>query len=147
MSFRKCIRWCHSSAYRSPTVSQWNQSCLRLLVPLRTQVCCDEAPSASEPSSPLTLPSWITPLLSISLLLGFPGGSDGKESACNSGNLGFDPWVGKIPWRREQLPTPGFWPGEFHGLYSPWGHKESHMTEWLSLSIPIFKKGLYQVSM
>ena len=32
---------------------------------------------------------------------------------------GFDPWVGKIPWRRERLPTPVFWPGEFHGLYSP----------------------------
>ena len=28
-----------------------------------------------------------------------------------------DPWVGKIPWRRERLPTPVFWPGEFHGLY------------------------------
>ena len=28
--------------------------------------------------------------------------------------LGFDPWVGKIPWRRERLPTPVFWPGEFH---------------------------------
>ena len=33
-------------------------------------------------------------------------------------------WVGKIPWRRERLPTPAFWPGEFHGLYSPWGCKE-----------------------
>jgi len=32
--------------------------------------------------------------------LGFPGGSDGKESACNAGALG-----GKIPWRREWLPT------------------------------------------
>ena len=41
---------------------------------------------------------------------------------------GFDPWVGKIPWRRERLPTPVFWPGEFHGLYSPGGHKESDMT-------------------
>ena len=32
---------------------------------------------------------------------------------------GFNPWVGKMPWRREKLPTPVFWPGEFHGLYSP----------------------------
>ena len=47
---------------------------------------------------------------------------------------GFSPWVGKIPWRRERLPTPVFWPGEFHRLYSPWGCKESDMTEWLSLS-------------
>ena len=46
----------------------------------------------------------------------------------------FNPWVGKIPWRREQQPTPVFWPGEFHGLYNPWGHKESDMTEELSLS-------------
>ena len=46
--------------------------------------------------------------------MGFPGGSAGKESA------GFDPWVGKIPWRRESLPTPVFWPGESHGLDSPW---------------------------
>ena len=48
----------------------------------------------------------------------------------------WDTWVpscvGKILWRRERLPTPLFWPGEFHGLYSPWGHKV--MTEWFSLS-------------
>ena len=41
----------------------------------------------------------------------------------------------KIPWRRERLPTLVFWPGEFHRLYSPWGHKESNMTERLSLSL------------
>ena len=45
----------------------------------------------------------------------------------------FDPWVGKIPWRREWLPTPVYRLGEFHGLYSPWGRKESHTIEWLSL--------------
>ena len=39
-----------------------------------------------------------------------------------------------MPWRRERLPTPVFWPGEFHGLYSPWGRKESDTTEQLSLS-------------
>ena len=31
----------------------------------------------------------------------------------------FHPWVGKIPWRRKRLPTPVFWPREFHGLYGP----------------------------
>ena len=46
---------------------------------------------------------------------------------------GFNPWVGKIPWRREWLPTPVFWPGEFHGLYSPWGRKELNTSEQLSL--------------
>ena len=48
---------------------------------------------------------------------------------------GFDPWVGKIPWRKERLPTPVFWPGEFHGQrsvvgYSPWV-TESDTTERL----------------
>ena len=47
----------------------------------------------------------------------------------------FDPWAGKIPWRRERLPTPVFWPGEFHGLYRPRGRKESDTTEQLSLCI------------
>ena len=42
---------------------------------------------------------------------------------------GFDFWVGKISWRRERLPTPVFWSEEFYELYSPWGHKESDMTE------------------
>jgi len=51
------------------------------------------------------------------------------------GRPAFDPWVGTIPWRRERLPTPVFWPGEFHGLYSSWGHKESDTTEWLPLSV------------
>ena len=44
-------------------------------------------------------------------------------------------WVGKNSWRREQLPTPVLWPGEFHGLYNPRGSKVSDMTEQLSLSI------------
>ena len=48
---------------------------------------------------------------------------------------GFDTWVGKIPWGRDRLPTPVFWPGEFNGLYSPWGRKESDTTEPLSLSL------------
>ena len=52
-----------------------------------------------------------------------------KKSACNAGDLVFDPWVGKIPWKRERLPTPVFWPGEVHGLYSPWGRRELDMTE------------------
>ena len=43
-------------------------------------------------------------------------------------------WVRKIPWRREWLSTPVFLPGKAHGqrsfaVCSPWGHKESDMTE------------------
>ena len=50
---------------------------------------------------------------------------------------GFDPWAGKIPWRRKRLPTAVYRPGEFHGLYSRRGRKESDMTEQLSLSLSI----------
>ena len=50
-------------------------------------------------------------------------------------------WVWSLgwedPWRRERLPTPVFWPGEFHGLYSPWGHKEWDTTERLALCIAL----------
>ena len=46
-----------------------------------------------------------------------------------------NPWVRKIPWRREQLPIPVFWPGEFHGLY---GVAKSNTTERLSLHIYIY---------
>ena len=34
------------------------------------------------------------------------------------GRPGFNPWVGKVPWRRARLPIPVFWPGEFYGLQS-----------------------------
>ena len=44
----------------------------------------------------------------------FPGGSDVKESAYNAGDLGSALEWGKIPWRREWLPTLVFLPGEFH---------------------------------
>ena len=58
----------------------------------------------------------------------------GKESACQcerNKRHGFNPWVGKIPWRRKWQPTPVFLPGESHGQrslagYRPWGRKESH---------------------
>ena len=47
--------------------------------------------------------------------LGFPGGSDGKESTCTTGDPGLIPGSGKFPWRRKWQPPPVFLPGE-----SPW---------------------------
>ena len=52
---------------------------------------------------------------------------------------GFHPWVGKIPWRRQRLPTPVFWPGEFHGLYSPKGRKESMFLMASRMVTPFWK--------
>ena len=65
---------------------------------------------------------------------GLPMWLSGKESICQCTGLRFDPWVGKIPWRRKWQHITLFLPGEFHGQkslagYSPWGHTESDMTE------------------
>ena len=65
-------------------------------------------------------------------------GSDGKSVCLQCGRPGFNPWDGKISWRRKRQLTPVFLPGEPHGRrslvgYSPWGLKESDMTERPSL--------------
>ena len=56
-----------------------------------------------------------------------------KNPSAVQETAGFDPWVGKIPWRRERLPIPVFCPGEFHGQrrltgYSPWGQRKAVKT-------------------
>ena len=60
---------------------------------------------------------------------------DSMKKQCPAGRIllqcgkpGFNPWVGKIPWKREGLPTPVFWPGEFHGLV----HGITKTWIWLS---------------
>ena len=72
--------------------------------------------------------------MNTNILKGFPDSSVDKKICLQCERPRFDPWVGKIPWRRERLPTPVFWPGEFHGLYSPWGCNKLDTTECLSLS-------------
>ena len=54
----------------------------------------------------------------------------------------FDPWVGKIPWRKESsFPTPVFWPEEFHGLYSS---KRSQRVghDWATLTLNVVLKNV-----
>ena len=86
---------------------------------------------------------WSCPIRDINVFnvpltsLDFPG-SDGKSICLQCGRPRFDPWVGKIPWRRKWHPTPVFLPGESHRRRSlvgcsPRGHKESDTTS-LSLS-------------
>ena len=63
-------------------------------------------------------------------------GDQGFLDYVQCGRPEFDPWVGKIPWRRAWQPTSVFLPGEFPmerslGGYSPWGLKESDTTEQL----------------
>ena len=87
--------------------------------------------------------AWLQEVLwrchAISLLLDFalpmpPWWLIGKESFCQCRRHGFNPWVGKISWRKEWQPTPVLLPGKSHGQrslvgYRPWGHKELDMTE------------------
>ena len=76
------------------------------------------------------------------MFLGFPCGSADKEFACNAGDLG--PSLGwEDPLEKRKATYSIVWPGEFHGLYSPWGHKESDTTERFSfhftlLPFPLF---------
>ena len=69
--------------------------------------------------------------------LDFPGGTSSKEPACQwrrHKRQGFNPWVGKILWRRAWQSTPVFLPGKSHGQrslasYNPWGRKD-HVCDW-----------------
>ena len=68
---------------------------------------------------------------------GFPGSSDGKESACHAGDLGSSPGLGKSPGVVHGNPLQYSCLGNPHGQrclagYSPWDCKESDMTEQLS---------------
>ena len=83
-----------------------------------------------------------------------PGGASGKEPACQckkSKRHVFHPWAEKIPWRMKWQPTPVSLPGESHGQrsysqteasYSPWGPKESDMTEQLTKQQQTLSEGL-----
>ena len=69
--------------------------------------------------------------------LGFPGGLVVKNQPTNAGDTED---AGSIPRSEDPLeedmqPTPIFWPGEFHGLYSPWGRKQLDTTERLALTL------------
>ena len=62
----------------------------------------------------------------------FPGGASGKEPACQCRRhkrCGFNPWVGKIHWRRKWQPTPVFLPGESHGQRSLTGYRVHEVTK------------------
>ena len=79
----------------------------------------------------------------IYIYIDFPGGSDRKVSCLQCRRPGFDPWVGKILWRRKWQPTPVLLPGKSHGQrsmvgYSPQGRKESDTTERLHFHFHIY---------
>ena len=72
--------------------------------------------------------------------LGFLCSSAGKEAACNAGDLGPIPELGKIPWGRKWQPTPVLLPGEIHGQRScsPWNCKQSYTTVRLTFFLSCY---------
>ena len=81
-------------------------------------------------------------------MLGFPGGSDGKESACNVGNLDFIPGLEGSPGGEHANPLQYSCLGNPHGQRSlvgcsPWGRKESDMTEQLSTQLILLKYPIF----
>ena len=82
------------------------------------------------------LPTWVNYMISMSIS-GLPRWLSGKESVCQCRwprRHRFNPWAGKIPWRRKWQPSIVFLLGKSHGQRSlvgcsPWGCKESDMTE------------------
>ena len=87
------------------------------------------------------------------ILLGLPWWCSGKESTCQFRRYrrcSFDPWFGKIPWRRKWQPTPVFLVGKSHGQrslagYSPWGCKESDLTSQLKNNKMILLKLIFYI--
>ena len=88
-------------------------------------------------TSSLNGPSQCMHFISDSILIFYHYWLSSKESTCQCRRCRFDPWLGKIPWRRKWQPTPAFLPEKSHGQrslvgYSPRGCKELGMTEQLS---------------
>ena len=92
----------------------------------------DSSVGRNLPAVPETLVQFLgqEDLLEKGSILGLPLWLSWSTSHLQCGRPGFDPRFGKIPWGRERLPTPVFWPGEFHGLYSPWGRKETRLSNF-----------------
>ena len=79
-------------------------------------------------------PHFLSGRSSFNLCLGLPLCSAGKESACNVGDPGSIPGLGRSPGEGKGYPLQYSGPREFCGLYSPWGCKELDMTERLTFT-------------
>ena len=91
-------------------------------------------PRAKELGISLHLPSVIGWVLLV--VVGFSGGTSGKEPACQCRThkeTGYNPWAGKIPWRRKWQPTPVFLPGESMDRGACWAtvHGVTKSWRWL----------------
>ena len=145
----------HAARVHSADTEQWSDLCLpqgakakgtRSGVRGQTMLSCVTGWQLSRAlKSGLVGRVYLQPLISYWLMAysmrykqGFPDGS--VCLPCR--RPGLDPWVRKIPWRREWLPSPVFLSGEFHALRSllassQWGRKQWDRTERLTFSLSL----------
>ena len=109
-------------SYHSPNVPEGVCGKLRTLwadSSVSRRLTFTTCPTRNLPGSALQFTHFLDCYLINSICnVGFPGGASGKEPACQCRGQkrgGFDPWVGKIPWRRKWQPPPVFLPGESCG--------------------------------
>ena len=94
---------------------------------------------------PLSYPYLSSLCYLVTTSCGLPWWLSGKESVCQCRRGDFDPWVGKIPWRRKWQPISVFLPGKTHGQrslvgYSPWGSQELGMTQQLTSRVMLLDR-------
>ena len=130
-------RCCTGAKFVTPNVFSWHDNYFRLIIFKKdfpdSSVGKESACNAGDPG---LIPELGRPMEKVkathSSILGLPLWLSWLRICLECRRPGFDPWVGKISQRRERILTSAFWPGEFHGLYSPWGHKELDTTEQLN---------------
>ena len=136
MKFAQCHMTCYGSRTgvlkttpQNPTGKGAHQHDIHVI----KDSCCAEIPWFSLHS----LKKWRWKSATVVGASGFPRWLGGNKSACHCSRhrrCSFNPWVGRIPLSRKWQPTQVFLPGKSHGQwslegYSPWGQKESDMTE------------------
>ena len=87
---------------------------------------------------------FIVQLSHVYMIIGLPRWLSGKESSCQCRSwkgCGFDPWVGKIPWRRKCQPAPVFLPGKFPRTKGPAELQSMVLQSWTWLSTKLQNKG------
>ena len=102
-----------------------------------TSLCCTPGTNRVLYVSQLWNASFVVVFAYCNIVLGFPVSSPSKEFACNVGDLGSIPWLGRSPGGGHGNPLQYSCLENLHELrslegYSPKGRKELHMTEWLS---------------
>ena len=113
------------------------------ICPTHYNVSCEHWNRWRAPYSHLQSPAFSWVLLSLLLIQvsacfsfswDFPGGSEVKASACNAGDLGSIPELGRFPWRRKWQPTPVLSPGKSHGQRSLVATVHGVTKSWTRLS-------------